>query len=117
MIVAAVSSVAGLGGAVALLATQGLDRAEKWTSLVGVFVSVAIGVAGLALGWATWRQGAGPSGRVSRTGDATATGAGSVAVSGSRGTPSGTAVDRTGDATARGGGHAVSGDDRTAPRP
>lgn len=46
----------GLAGCVYFLLGQGLDKAEKWASVVGVFVSVAIGVAGLVLSWATWRQ-------------------------------------------------------------
>ncbi|WP_431902201.1 hypothetical protein [Micromonospora chalcea] len=118
VVLAAVLSLAGLAGVVIFLARQGLDRAEKWTSLVGMFVSVAVAVAGLVLGWLTWRQTSRPaagsrSGRVSRTGTAMATGGGSTAVTGSLGSASGTAVDRTGDATAKDGGRAVSGEDRT----
>jgi hypothetical protein len=104
----------GLAGLVVVLVNQGLDRAEKWTSLVGMFVSAGIGALGVFLAWRTLRgtsAGAGPGRRVSQTGRATATGPGSVAVSGSLGSSPGTAVNRTGDATARDGGLAVSGDD------
>ncbi|MFF5076147.1 hypothetical protein ACFY36_03790 [Actinoplanes sp. NPDC000266] len=107
VIVAVVLVVGGLTGIVVVLAGEGLDRAEKWTSLIGMFVSVAIGLAGLLV---AWRQTGGA--RVSRTGNATATGPGSVAVSGSAGAGPATAVDRTGDAIARDGGRAVSGEDR-----
>lgn len=43
-------------GAVLSLTGQGLDRAEKWVSIVGTVTSVALAVAGLGLGWLTWRQ-------------------------------------------------------------
>ncbi|XVU28487.1 hypothetical protein ACQPZJ_15990 [Actinoplanes sp. CA-054009] len=107
VIVAVLLVLAGLTGVIVVLAGEGLDRAEKWTSLVGMFVSVAIGIAGLLL---AWRQAGGA--RVSRTGKATATGPGSTAISGSVGGGAATVVDRTGDATARDGGRAVSGEDR-----
>lgn len=41
---------------VALLREQGLERAGQWVTVVGFFVSTVFGVAGLALGWLTWRQ-------------------------------------------------------------
>ncbi|WIN00227.1 hypothetical protein ACTOB_003921 [Actinoplanes oblitus] len=53
---AAVLFIAGLAGAGWILAGQGLDRAEKWISIGGVCVSTLLGVAGLVLGWMTWRQ-------------------------------------------------------------
>ncbi|WP_194820892.1 hypothetical protein [Micromonospora sp. S-DT3-3-22] len=76
---AAVLLGGGLAGFVVLLAGQGLDRAEKWVSLVGVFASVALSAGGLGLGWLTWRH--------SRTGirakpPVNASGAGSVAIGG-----------------------------------
>lgn len=46
----------GVAGCVVVLAGQGLDRAEKWVSIGGVVVSVVFGVAGVVLGWLTWRQ-------------------------------------------------------------
>lgn len=42
--------------AVVLLRAQGLDRAGQWVTVVGFFVSTVLGVAGLVLGWLTWRQ-------------------------------------------------------------
>jgi hypothetical protein len=57
MIVAGILIVVGIVGCLLFLRWEGLDRAEKWVSLVGVFVSVAIGVAGLALSWLSWRHG------------------------------------------------------------
>jgi hypothetical protein len=115
---AVVLGSAGAAGLIVVLTGQGLDRAEKWVSLVGVILSLAVGVAGLLLAWLTWRQGPGqgPAARISRTGDATASGRGSVAVSGSLGEPSAT-VDRTGAAWADQGGRAVTGMDRSAEKP
>ncbi|MFI7602923.1 hypothetical protein [Actinoplanes sp. NPDC049681] len=106
--------VGGLVGCVVLLSGQGLDRAEKWTSLVGVFLSVAIGLIGLV----TPRRAAADSGRVvSRTGNATAVGSGSLANTGLIGDGSaGGSVRDTGDAEARGGGTANTGDDRRGRR-
>jgi hypothetical protein len=121
VILAVVPALAGSAGVVVLLAGQGLDRAEKWTSLVGVFVSVVVGVGGLTLGWLAWRQKPGVGSvspmRVSRTGNAVAAGPGSTAVSGAIGTAPGVVADRTGDATAKDGGHAVTGADRGGLRP
>ncbi|MEV0133805.1 hypothetical protein AB0H83_35735 [Dactylosporangium sp. NPDC050688] len=60
------------------LTGQGLDNAEKWVSIVGMFVSVCLGIGGVALGWLTWRQpqGTTPPSRVS------ASGAGATAIAG-----------------------------------
>lgn len=49
--------VSGLVGCVWVLTGQGLDRAEKWVSLVGVFLSVALGTVGTILAWVAWRHG------------------------------------------------------------
>lgn len=116
--VATLFGLIGLAGVVVFLTGQGLDRAEKWVSLVGVFVSVAVGIGGLVIGWLAWRQtpaGTERRGSVRRTGNATATGRGSTAISGSVGTGA-TVVDRTGDATAKRGGRAVTGEDRSEPQ-
>jgi len=48
--------VLGVAGCVWVLTGQGLDRAEKWVSLVGMFISVGVGLAGAVLGWVTWRR-------------------------------------------------------------
>jgi hypothetical protein len=48
--------VLGLVGCVWVLTGQGLDRAEKWVSLVGVFLSVGFGAAGTIMGWVAWRH-------------------------------------------------------------
>jgi len=47
----------GLAGWLTFLVGQSLDRAGQWTTVVGFFVSTALGVAGVLLGWLTWRQG------------------------------------------------------------
>ncbi|MBO3744277.1 hypothetical protein [Actinoplanes flavus] len=60
MIFAVALVVLGLGGVGWVLSGLGLDRAEKWVSLVGVFLSVSLGAAGVILGWATWRHSRGP---------------------------------------------------------
>ncbi len=120
VIFATVLMTAGLAGTVVFLTGQGLDRAEKWVSLVGVFASVVISVMGLVLGWKTWRQGQAPSGsggRVRRTGNATAVGRGSRANSGSLGAAPGSVVDRTGHAWAQDGAWANTGEDRPGKRP
>ena len=114
MIFAVVLGAGGLAGALVFLIGQGLDRAEKWVSLVGVFASVVIGVTGLVLGWKTWSQAkarTGLGGRVRRTGNATAVGRGSRANSGSLGSVPGSVVDCTGNASAGGGGWANTGED------
>ncbi|GAA1867402.1 hypothetical protein [Asanoa iriomotensis] len=51
--------LAGAGGWGIFLATQGLDKADKWSSVVGLFVSAALGVAGLVIGWLGLRQAGG----------------------------------------------------------
>jgi uncharacterized membrane protein len=43
------------------LAKQGLDRADKWSSVVGMFASTLLGVAGLVMGWLGLRNAAGSS--------------------------------------------------------
>ena len=48
---------AGLAGWLTFLVGQSLDRAGQWTTVVGFFVSTALGVAGVVLGLLTWRQG------------------------------------------------------------
>lgn len=70
---------AGLSGCVVVLTGQGLDRAEKWVSLVGMFISVIIGLAGLALGWLTWLQSRASSSSERRI---NAQGSGAVALGG-----------------------------------
>jgi hypothetical protein len=112
VLLATVLGVAGLAGVVVFLTGQGLDRAEKWVSLVGVFISLAVAIAGLILAWRT--TSAVPAGRVRRTGNATAVGPGSRAVTGSVGGAQGGVVERTGDARAERGAQAVTGEDRTA---
>jgi hypothetical protein len=68
----------GLAGSLVFLTGQGLDRAEKWISIVGVAASVVIGITGLLLGWLTWRQGqAGTGPRL-----VSAAGVGAVAIDG-----------------------------------
>jgi hypothetical protein len=47
VIIATVLAVVGLAGCVVFLTGQGLERAEKWVSLVGAFASAAMGVGGL----------------------------------------------------------------------
>jgi hypothetical protein len=56
VIFAAVLVVLGLAGCAWFLTGQGLDNAEKWVSLVGMFVSAGLGVAGVVLGWVSWRS-------------------------------------------------------------
>jgi len=57
VITAVVLVLAGLAGWGVVLTGQGLDRAEKWISIVGVCLSTILGLAGLILAWLTWRQG------------------------------------------------------------
>ena len=62
--VAAAVGLLVIGAAIAvaavLLRGQGLDRAGQWVAIMGFFVSTVLGVAGLVLGWLTWRQNNGP---------------------------------------------------------
>ncbi len=70
--------VGAVGGGWFLLG-EGLDRAEKWISIVGVCVSTALSGGGLLLGWLTWRQ----TRAVSRAAPAvTAPGIGAVGIGG-----------------------------------
>lgn len=55
--VALVATGAGLAGWLVFLVGQSLARAGQWTTVVGFFVSTALGVAGVVLGLLTWRQG------------------------------------------------------------
>jgi ABC-type nickel/cobalt efflux system permease component RcnA len=108
---AAVTGV-GLAGCVVFLTGEGLDRAEKWVSITGVVVSVAIGLVGLWLSWSMWRQAATPADArsVRNTGQAVAVGQGSRANTGWAGVTRGAmTVDRTGNAEARDGGWANTG--------
>jgi hypothetical protein len=81
-ILASVLAVAGFAGVVAFmvfLTGQGLDRAEKWVSIVGATLSLALALAGFRLGWLTWRH-TGASTAVPPSVDAE--GAGAVAIGG-----------------------------------
>lgn len=60
---------AGLAGWLIFLAGQSLERAGQWTTVVGFFVSTALGVAGVVLGLLTWRQGQQAGGPAATTGD------------------------------------------------
>ena len=60
---------AGLAGWLTFLVGQSLDRAGQWTTVVGFFVSTALGVAGVVLGLLTWRQGRQAGGLAATTGD------------------------------------------------
>lgn len=83
------------------------DRANRLATVTAALAGVA--AVGIAV-WAALRTSAGAEVRVTRTGPATATGAGSTAVSGVTGDPDGpTSVDRTGAARAADGGDATSG--------
>lgn len=64
MIIAVVllATGAGLAGWLTFLAGQSLDRAGQWATVVGFFVSTALGLAGVVLGLLTWRQGSQASG-------------------------------------------------------
>jgi hypothetical protein len=53
---AVVLVILGATGAGWFLLGEGLDRAEKWVSIVGVCVSTAMSAAGLILAWLTFRQ-------------------------------------------------------------
>ena len=60
---------AGLAGWLTFLVGQSLDRAGQWTTVVGFFVSTALGVAGVVLGLLTLRQGRQAGGLAATTGD------------------------------------------------
>jgi hypothetical protein len=79
---AAILFLAGVAGLGWILAGEGLDRGEKWVSIGGVCFSTVVSVAGLALGWMTWRQGVNDR-RAALT--VTAGGVGSVGVGGHNG--------------------------------
>ena len=78
VIFAAALAVTGLAGFIWFLTGQGLDHAEKWVSVSGVGISTALGVAGVSLGWLTWRQ----SRPVRQPVRVRASGAGSAAIGG-----------------------------------
>ncbi|MFF0150158.1 hypothetical protein [Micromonospora sp. NPDC005203] len=71
----------GAVGAGWFLLGEGLDRAEKWVSIVGVCVSTALSGGGTLLGWLTWRQ----TRAVSHAPAVTAWGIGAVGIGGSSG--------------------------------
>ncbi|MBB2947478.1 hypothetical protein FB565_007249 [Actinoplanes lutulentus] len=104
VIVAVVAAGLAVAVATTILAGQGLDRAEKWVSISGV----VIGAIGTTLAWLAWRRPVHGSRSARRTGDATATGAGSLANTGLLGDTDATAT-ATGDAKAERGGHANTG--------
>lgn len=113
VVVALVLIGLGTAGCVLVLSGQGLDRAEKWVSIVGMFVSVGLGLAGLLLTWCS-RGSTPPAGAVTaaRTGAAVARGHGSRANTGVTGPVAGRfAARRTGEAEATDGGAANSGID------
>ena len=56
VIIATALFVVGAVGAWLFLTGQGLDRAEKWVSIVVGVTSLVLGAAGLVLGWLTWRN-------------------------------------------------------------
>lgn len=112
VISAAVLTGAGLAGCVVLLTGEGLDRAEKWVSITGAVVSVAISFAGLRLSWSMRPQATTPAGvrSVRKTGNAVGVGGGSRANTGWAGvTRDAATVEGTGDAEARDGGWANTG--------
>ena len=51
----------GLAGWGAFLTTQSLDRADKWSSVVGLFVSTALAFAGVVMGWIGLRASGRPN--------------------------------------------------------
>jgi hypothetical protein len=92
-----------------LLIGQGLDRAEKWVSLIGMPVSVAIALVGLLMAARPFNRPGGPV-SVTGTGDASASGAGSRANTGAHIDSGGPHTVRdTGRADARDGGVANTG--------
>ncbi|MET8044306.1 hypothetical protein ABZU25_25990 [Micromonospora sp. NPDC005215] len=114
MLVALGMFLAGMIGCVVVLSGLGLDQAEKWASVVGVFVSAGIGAAGLVLGWRALRQPGATAGSAAvsatRTGPAVARGPGSRANTGVSGVaPGGSTVAGSGAAEAEDGGRANTG--------
>ncbi|MFV2098973.1 hypothetical protein ACFHW1_26440 [Micromonospora sp. LOL_014] len=63
MIVAAglLLTALALGGFALFLRDQGVERAGQWVSVVGFFISTALGVPGLAVAWLAWRRPSGTS--------------------------------------------------------
>lgn len=60
VIIAAVLAGAGTTGIGWFLLSEGLDRAEKWVSIVVGVTSLVLAAAGLLLGLLTWRQARNP---------------------------------------------------------
>ena len=48
--------VAGVGGVIVFLTSEGLDRAEKWISISVGIGSLLLGAFGAVLAWKSWRQ-------------------------------------------------------------
>ncbi|GIG62958.1 hypothetical protein Lfu02_73300 [Longispora fulva] len=71
----------------------------------------AVAAIGVTL-WASLRSGQSGSREVRRSGDATASGSGSVAITGMVGGGGGRLVEDTGSARAEGGGRAITGDEQ-----
>jgi len=110
--VLAIAGLAGVTFGAVVLARQGLDRAEKWVSLIEVPASLVIGVVGLVLAFRALRGGSETTSTARRTGDAFAAGPGSRAVTGVTGPPgTGGVADHTGAARAFDGGSASTGID------
>jgi hypothetical protein len=113
------AGVLGTAVCTVVLARQGLDRAEKWVSIVGVVASMLIAAAGL---WLAWRSHAASAPRA----PVTAGGDGAVAVGNdnngristevSGSVPSSAAEPRApGGVSASGAGSVTIGRDNTAP--
>ena len=113
--------VGAAAGAGWFLLGEGLDRAEKWVSIVGVCVSIVMGAGGLLLAWLTWRQS-----RAGESPTVAARGAGAVGVRGSSGGSirtdiSGVVMPTSGPAGSKAGvdasgtGSVAVGGDSTAP--
>lgn len=56
-----VASGAAIAAGVVWLRHQGLDRAGQWVTVAGFFVSTALGLAGLVVGWLTFRLASKPA--------------------------------------------------------
>jgi hypothetical protein len=115
-LVGAVAGTAGLVVCTVVLARQGLDRAEKWVSVVGVVLSVLIAAAGL---WFTWRTAAPETDPPVSAGAAGAVAVGGrnsarVATKVSGGSPAAT-TGPGGGVSAAGPGAVAVGRDNTAP--